>query len=141
MPIDTPKINSLPLLVTLYVDGFNGIRTTMTDNSAYFPNVIGNEFNDSVTMVKVMPGPGYIPGDKVDLCQDVNFGGTCYRLGLGSFDIGSPHYNFNDQADSIRFVHPGDPVSYPTPWVCGGTGPHSSCCYYQSPDQRLCRTA
>jgi hypothetical protein len=68
MPIDTPKINSLPLLVTLYVDGFNGIRTTMTDNSAYFPNVIGNEFNDSVTMVKVMPGPGYIPGDKVDLC-------------------------------------------------------------------------
>jgi hypothetical protein len=139
-PIDTPRINSLPLIVVLYVNAFfSGIRATMIGDSAYFPNVLGKEFHDSVTNVKVIPGPSYTPGDRVDLCQNVNFGGDCYSLRPGSFDIGSRPYNFNDQADSIRFVSHNSSVTYPTPWECTGTGSNARCCMYTSPDQRQCR--
>lgn len=78
--------------------GFTGPSTIIRQNTPW----IGDVFHDSITGVKVNTGPNYRPGDTVQLCEEMDYGGNCINLGPGNHDIGS--LGFNDKADSIRFI-------------------------------------
>ena len=132
-------IGNIPLKVTLYNNAFfSGYMATVLQDIPDTGQYLGREFHDSVTNIRIEPGPNYQTSSRVDVCEHFNYGGNCYRLGLGSFDIGSNPFDFNDKLDSIRFVNSNTVTGYPTPWVCS-TGPSSLCCQYVVPDFGYCR--
>ena len=91
------------LIVEVFThSGFSGSSTFINKNT----RDLGGVFHDSITNVRVTQGPGYQPGDILQICADADYGNPCITLGPGDHDIGTSPYNFNDKADSIWFIRP-----------------------------------
>ncbi len=92
----------VPLLVSLFEhENFKGRRLDLIKRSANIPNEFGNEFNDTVTAVRVTAGPNFAPGQVVKLFRDIDYRGGGIELPPGDYpNIGNSH-GFNDVVSSI----------------------------------------
>jgi hypothetical protein len=91
--------NALTVEVFVHAN-FVGSSAILSQNSPF----IGGPFHDSISSIKVHPGPGYQAGDTIQLCENVDYGGNCKPFGPGDYNyVGN---DMNDRADSIKFIRP-----------------------------------
>jgi len=93
------------LMVELFRDpGYFGNQLLLTENCPDISSIFGIEFNDTVTSVRVIPGPNYAQGNTVRLFNRINFdpAGGWIDLPPGNYpNIGASN-GFNDVVSSVK---------------------------------------
>jgi hypothetical protein len=93
----------IPLVVEIYdLPNFQGKSAVIVQNVANLPNILGIDFNDMTTSVRVKKGPNYVVGKKAQLFRDFNYMGGSIQLDPGDYPNLLASHGFDNIISSIK---------------------------------------